>query len=480
MNRKPDPPSLTMRAIRCVGVEVPMTYALGTSRGTITKAPLLLIDLDTEEGVTGHSYLWCYFPAAIPAIANILEEVERVVKGERVAPADLWSKLTERFALIGVQGIVRMAMSGFDVAAWDALADRRGLAARDPDRQRAKAHSRLQFLRPRPDAGGQGGRRGGKAPRRRLPRAQAQARLSDAARTISPRCVPSRSASAARSRSWSITIRRSAWRRRSNVAARSIRKASIGWRNRSATTTMPAMRRSCANSRRRSRSERISPKARPWRWRSRPQAADYVMPDLERIGGVTGWLRAAALAAAHRIEMSSHLFPEASAHLLAATPTCHFLEYVDWADKIVEEPLQIVDGFAVVPQRRAPGVTWNSQGGGEVSDRRDPRRAVKSSPSPPAASSRVNGAARLALARLLIGVERLVERRQVFHQVLDLHFDAVNQRLAFEAIPFERIELVRPRRFDHQADRAFLRPLRRVGHMRAAGGRPRPRGSGTS
>jgi mandelate racemase len=89
------------------------------------------------------------------------------------------------------------------------------------------------------------------------------------------------------------------------------------------------------------------------------QAADYVMPDLERIGGVTGWLRAAALAAAHRIEMSSHLYPEASAHLLAATPTCHFLEYVDWADKIVEEPLQIVDGFAAVPQRPGTGVTWD-------------------------------------------------------------------------------------------------------------------------
>src|SRR6266705_6336419 len=116
------PPLLTMRAIRSIGVEVPMTYALGTSRGVITKAPLILIDLETEEGVTGRSYLWCYFPAAIPAIAKILEEVARVVEGERLAPADLWSKLAERFALIGVQGIVRMAMAGFDVAAWDALA----------------------------------------------------------------------------------------------------------------------------------------------------------------------------------------------------------------------------------------------------------------------------------------------------------------------------------------------------------------------
>jgi mandelate racemase len=68
-----------------------------------------------------------------------------------------------------------------------------------------------------------------------------------------------------------------------------------------------------------------------------------------------------ALAAAHRIEMSSHLFPEVSAHLLAATPTCHFLEYVDWADKIVEQPLRIVDGFAMVPERPGNGLTWDKQ-----------------------------------------------------------------------------------------------------------------------
>src|SRR5262249_28328323 len=80
-------------------------------------------------------------------------------------------------------------------------------------------------------------------------------------------------------------------------------------------------------------------------------AGDLVMPEVERSGGVPGWQRAAALAAARRIEMSSHLFPEVSAHLLAATPTCHWLEWVDWANAIVEEPLRIVDGFALVPDR---------------------------------------------------------------------------------------------------------------------------------
>jgi mandelate racemase len=89
-------------------------------------------------------------------------------------------------------------------------------------------------------------------------------------------------------------------------------------------------------------------------------AADYVMPDLERIGGVTGWQRAAVLAAEHRIEMSSHLFPEVSAHLLAATPTCHWLEWVDWANRIVEEPLRIEQGHAVVPDRPGNGLSWDA------------------------------------------------------------------------------------------------------------------------
>src|SRR5439155_26520934 len=115
-------PQLTFRAIRSHAVEVPTTYALGTSRGVITKAPLLLIDLETQEGITGRSYLWSYFPAAAAAIAQLLVEVARVVDGERLATVELSRKLSERFALIGVQRVVRMAVAGFDVAAWDALA----------------------------------------------------------------------------------------------------------------------------------------------------------------------------------------------------------------------------------------------------------------------------------------------------------------------------------------------------------------------
>ena len=90
-------------------------------------------------------------------------------------------------------------------------------------------------------------------------------------------------------------------------------------------------------------------------------ACDYVMPDVARIGGVTGWMHAAGIAAACGIEMSSHLVPELSVHLLAATPTAHWLEYVDWADAILQEPLCVMEGAVTPPKRPGLGIAWSEE-----------------------------------------------------------------------------------------------------------------------
>jgi mandelate racemase len=91
------------------------------------------------------------------------------------------------------------------------------------------------------------------------------------------------------------------------------------------------------------------------------RSLDFVMPDVQRIGGVTGWLRAAALAHAHGIEMSSHLFPEFSVHLLGVTPTCHWLEYMDWANPVLRQPLTVKDGLARIPDRPGAGIEWDEE-----------------------------------------------------------------------------------------------------------------------
>ena len=349
---------LTLRRARGTGVEIPMKLPLGTSAGTIRSAPLLLIDVETEEGITGRSYLFCYLPAAACAIAAMLAEVERCLKGERVEPAALWEKLARRFRLIGVQGIVRMAMSGFDVACWDALAvaagvplvtllggrprpvpayNSNGLGLMAPDAAADEAEKLLE--------GGFG------AVKLRLGNAALEADLA-ATRAVRKRLPEEVKLMADFNQGLSVAeaIRR----------GRALDGEGLYW------IEEPVRHddfRGCAEVAR-----ALETPVQIGENFSLPEqmaealaagACDCVMPDLERIGGVSGWQRAASLAAASGIRMSSHLFPEASAHLLAVTPTCHFLEYVDWADAILAEPLRIVNGAAVIPDRPGTGVSWN-------------------------------------------------------------------------------------------------------------------------
>jgi mandelate racemase len=118
---------LTIREVKTSAVEVPMTYPLGTSAATVRRAPLLLIDLETEEGVTGRTYLFCYRPSVPRAVDVVLRDAVALVKGETAAPLDVAAKLGRRFALVGVASVVRMALSALDMAIWDALAVAAGL-----------------------------------------------------------------------------------------------------------------------------------------------------------------------------------------------------------------------------------------------------------------------------------------------------------------------------------------------------------------
>jgi mandelate racemase len=88
-------------------------------------------------------------------------------------------------------------------------------------------------------------------------------------------------------------------------------------------------------------------------------AADLAMIDVMRIGGVTGWCEAAGLAAGHNIPLSSHLFPEVSAHLLATSPSGHLLEYLDLAGPVLDRAIQAGDGHVTAHDQPGIGVNWN-------------------------------------------------------------------------------------------------------------------------
>ena len=353
MNR----PELTIRRINATAVKVPMTYVLGTSAQAVREAPLLLVDLETEEGVTGHACQFCYLPAAAPAIAILLDEVGRTVEGERTDPAALWARLNRRFTLIGVQGIVRMAMAMFDVACWDAMAraagvplarllggtpapvpayNSCGLGLMDPGALADEAEKLL--------AGGF------RALKLRLGYAALEADLA-ALRAVRARIPADVAVMVDYNQALSLeeAIRR----------GRALQGEGIAW------IEEPIRHDDYAGCAEIARAlsvpvqigENFS-QVHDMENALAAQACDLVMPDLERIGGVSGWLCARDLAQAHGVQMSSHLYPEVSAHLLAVTPTAHWLEYVDWANAVLAEPLRIENGCAAVSERPGNGLEW--------------------------------------------------------------------------------------------------------------------------
>lgn len=335
-----------------------MARPLGTSARTIRSAPLLLVDLDTTEGVTGRAYIFCYMPIAVGMIARVLEETLGVVKGDRVAPLQIEAKLERHFRLIGAAGIISMALAGLDVACWDALAvaagqplvrflggtmkpvpayNSNGLGLMPPDACANEAEELLQS--------------GFRAVKLRLgyPTLDEDLAAIHAVRRRLPPAVELM-ADYNQALAFDEALRR----------GRAIDDEGLAWIEEPIRHDDYA---GCAKL-----AQELATPIQIGENFACPQAmaaalaagaADFMMLDLCRIGGVSGWQQAASLAGAGGIKLSSHLFPEASVHLLASSPTCHWLEYVDWASPILEQPLAVVDGTVTPPDRPGSGVRWN-------------------------------------------------------------------------------------------------------------------------
>ncbi|HEX2825603.1 MAG TPA: enolase C-terminal domain-like protein [Burkholderiales bacterium] len=351
-------PRLTVKSLRARAVSAPMKHVLGTSAAKVTAAPLLLFDLETDEGITGRAYQFCYVATAARAIQAILDDAIEAIRGRPVAPQDIRALLAKRYTLIGVQGVVRMAMALIDVAAWDALARAAGVplaACLGATPRPIPAYNSnglgLMAAGALADEAEALVEEGFSAVKLRLGYAtleQDLAALHAVRKRVGERVtimtdynqaltVPE---AIARGRAldregvyWlEEPIRHDDYAGCAALAAEIATPVQIG---ENFSTVYDMQKALAAN------------------------ACDYAMPDLERIGGVTGWLQAAGLAYARGLPMSSHLYPEVSVHLLAATPTAHWLEYVDWLGTMVREPLRIVDGHAVPPDRPGNGIEWD-------------------------------------------------------------------------------------------------------------------------
>ena len=352
---------LKVRSIRVRAVAAPMKRPLATSIAAVTVAPLLLLDLQTDGGIVGRAYLFGAGRHNLAPIAKLVEAMAEMIKGDALAPFEIEKKLRARYALLGVHNIVLFAMAGIDMAAWDAL----GQALGQP-------LARLLGGVPRPipayNSKGLGlmdrrklekeavepVREGFGAVKLRLGRADAREDL-EALRAVKKAIGPKIVLMVDFNQGLSVA---EALKRGRMIDA----EGGVAW------IEEPIRADDFAGCARVAR-EVATPiqigenfmGPEQMQQALAAQACDFVMPDAQRIGGVTGWMRAAALAQGAGMEMSSHLFPEVSAHLLAVTPTCHWLEFVDWAEPVLEEPVTLRDGHVHVSARPGIGMRWDER-----------------------------------------------------------------------------------------------------------------------
>ena len=353
--------SLKIQSVSVRAVAVPMRRPLQTSTGAVSVAPLLLVDLKTNDGIVGRSYLFAIAKQNLNPIATIVTAMAELLKGDAVAPFEIEKKLRARYTLLGVHNIVLFAMSAIDMCAWDALGQALGqpvarLLGGEPRPVRAYNSNGLgiQELKPLAKEAEQLVAGGFSAVKLRLGRPEAKADL-EALRTVKKAIGPKVTLMVDFNQALTVAeavrrgrmideeggvlwieepIRADDFAGCAKVAREVATPIQIGENFMGPEQMAQAIAAGCC---------------------------DYVMPDAQRIGGVTGWLRAAALAQGAGLEMSSHLFPEASCQLLAVTPTCHWLEYVDWADPVLDEPVQIKNGHVVGSARPGLGMKWNEK-----------------------------------------------------------------------------------------------------------------------
>jgi mandelate racemase len=350
---------LTIRSVEARAVSLPLRRPVVSKVGLFEQWPMILLDLQTEEGPVGRSYLEPYLRQSARYIVPAIHDLVTAFKGKPLGPVDFFEAARKSLSLIGLEGVSLIAVAGIDMALWDALAkaadmplavylggslgpvpayNSNGLWLTGLDRL---GHEAAELV-------AEGGFTGLKL---RLGRE----RLEDDLGAI--RAVRE---AASEQIKLMVDFNQGLTLGDALLRCHALDDQGLYW------LEEPIVYDNLEGYARLTR-ELATPVQlgenfygpRALYQALQAGAGDLVMPDLMRIGGVTGWLRAAAIAAGAGIPMSSHLYPETTAHLMRVTETAHWLEWQDWADPIVAEPFEVKNGQLIIPNRPGNGLAWN-------------------------------------------------------------------------------------------------------------------------
>jgi mandelate racemase len=343
--------------IRARAVLAPLARPITTAAGAIPAAPLVLIDVETDAGAVGRAYVFTYTPAVLRAVVDLVGQLSDMAAGLPADPEDRSEGFARAFRLLGRQGLLGMAIAGVEMALWDlrgrlsgmSVCEMLGSAPRPvraydsqglfvPGRDDARAETALArgFRAIKVKAGGDPDQDLAALRRLRGIAGPEVDLMIDYNQTLS---APE-------------AIRR----------VRRIEDAGIGL----AWVEEPVPAEDFAGHRAVREAVRTPLQTGENWWfpedAARAMAAgisDLAMPDVMKCGGIGGWRRAAAICGAASVPVSSHLFVEASAHLLAATPNADWLEYLDLAGAILSEPAPVAGG-CVTARGPGLGIDWDA------------------------------------------------------------------------------------------------------------------------
>jgi mandelate racemase len=353
------PSPLTVKGIRARPVVLKLKRPVVARIATITEWPLILIDLATDEGIVGRSYLEPYTVKTMKYLIPALLDLGEMLKGHSLAPVELYALARKSLHFVGYQGMSMIAVAGLDMAAWDALAkaagvplcvllggsvgpvsayNSNGLWLKEPDAVAAEAIE----LR---DEGGFTG----------LKLRLGRDRVRDDLATIEAvRNAVGNDMHLMVDFNQGLDLGEALQR------CHAIDDLGLDWieeplvyDNLDGYVQLAAELKTPIQIGENFYGPRDLHRA------LQCKACDFVMPDFMRIGGVTGWLRAAAIAGTAGVPVSTHLYPEVAAHVMRVTETAHWLEWQDWADPILQRPYDIRDGRLHIPDVPGVGLEWN-------------------------------------------------------------------------------------------------------------------------
>lgn len=357
--------SIEVTNIRVRPLLVPLRRPLIVSFGTFKEGPFLAIELETKGGITGTLLGFTFHRLGLTLVPTVLEYLANFAKGRTLTLHDMpafHDACRKSLMLLGHEGVTALALSMFDMVLYDALAKSAGVPLwkllGGTDAPIPAYNSNGGNLIPAKDAaeeakelaredGGYG------HIKIRFGRATidddiaAHAAIRDA---VGPDVLLSTDFNQA----LPVTTAYETCRRIDDLGLAWIEEPVV-FDDYETQARLAAKLRTP-----------VQVGETWWHWRVGARAidmgaCDYVMPDLLRIGGVTGWMRLARVAEVKGVPFSSHLSPDYSAHLLAATPTRHWLEYMNWAQDLQRDPLIPEKGFVRPSSKPGAGIEFDER-----------------------------------------------------------------------------------------------------------------------